>query len=82
MATFMDVHHNMQGITADDLRAAHDADLAYESREGVHFERAWADPDSGDVFCLSQAPSADAVQRVHERAGHTADEIHPVPFSV
>ncbi len=40
------------------------------------------DPVSGDVFCLSEAPSADAVQRVHERAGHAADEVHPVPLMV
>jgi hypothetical protein len=27
------------------------------------------------VFCLSEAPSAEAVQRIHERAGH----IYEVP---
>ncbi|MFF2809512.1 SCO4226 family nickel-binding protein [Streptomyces sp. NPDC058000] len=82
MAKFMDVHHGMKGVTAEQLQAAHQADLAIEGAEGVHFEHAWADPASGDVFCLSEAPSADAVQRVHERAGHRADEIHPVPLSV
>jgi hypothetical protein len=82
MTTFMDVHQNMSGITADQLSAAHQADLAIEGEEGVHFQRAWADPDAGVVYCLSEAPSADAVQRVHERAGHPADEIHPVPISV
>lgn len=82
MAKFMDVHHGMKGITADQLREAHNADLAVEGQDGVHFERAWADPESGDVFCLSDAPSADAVRRVHERAGHAADEVHAVPFSV
>ncbi|GAA2152473.1 SCO4226 family nickel-binding protein [Kitasatospora kazusensis] len=82
MATFMDVHHGMNGITADQLAAAHQADLAVESAEGVHFKQAWADPDSGTVYCLSEAPSKEAVQRVHERAGHAADEIHAVPLSV
>jgi hypothetical protein len=82
MARFMDVHHGMQGITADQLMAAHQADLAIENEEGVHFERAWADPEAGLVYCLSEAPSADAVQRIHERAGHKADEIHSVPLSV
>jgi hypothetical protein len=81
MATFMDVHHNMKGITVEQLRAAHQADLAIEDEEGVHFEHAWADPEAGDVFCLSDAPSAEAVQRVHRRAGHEADEVHPVPLS-
>lgn len=56
MTRFMDVHHGMEGITADQLREAHQADLAIEKDENVHFERAWADPESGTVYCLSEAP--------------------------
>jgi hypothetical protein len=82
MTRFMDVHHGMTGITEDQLKAAHLADLAIEKEEGVHFERAWADPESGTVYCLSEAPSADAVQRIHERSGHKADEIHAVPLTI
>jgi hypothetical protein len=82
MARFMDVHRNMNGITGAQLEAAHAADLAVEQEEGVHFEGAWADPDSGTLYCLSSGPSAEAVQRVHERTGHRADEIHAVPLSV
>ncbi|MGH3240022.1 MAG: SCO4226 family nickel-binding protein [Spirillospora sp.] len=82
MSKFMDVHHGMTGISADQLRQAHAADLAIQDEEGVVFERAWADPESGTVYCLSEAPDAAAVQRIHERAGHSADEIHPVPLSV
>ncbi|MFF7982338.1 SCO4226 family nickel-binding protein [Streptomyces sp. NPDC007901] len=82
MAQYMDVHNGMKGLTAEQLKAAHDADLAIEKEEGVHFERAWADPASGKVYCLSEAPSAEAVKRVHERAGHPADEIHQVPLSI
>ena len=78
----MDVHHHMAGITAEDLRAAHNADLAIQGDESVDFKKAWADPEAGLVFCLSEAPSAEAVQRIHERAGHPADEIHPVPLAV
>ncbi|WP_033216507.1 SCO4226 family nickel-binding protein [Kitasatospora phosalacinea] len=82
MTMFMDVHHGMAGITADQLRAAHEADLAAQGEEGVEFRQAWADPDSGTVYCLSSAPSREAVQRVHERTGHPADEVHPVPLQV
>ncbi|MFJ3878965.1 SCO4226 family nickel-binding protein [Streptomyces sp. NPDC090077] len=82
MAKYMDVHHGMKGITADELMAAHRADLAIQADEKVQFERAWADPASGEVYCLSEAPSADAVRRIHERAGHPADEVHPVPLMV
>jgi hypothetical protein len=72
----------MKGITSDQLSEAHQADLAIEKEEGVHFERAWADPESGTVYCLSTGPSAEAVLRIHERTGHAADEIHEVPLSV
>jgi hypothetical protein len=82
MAKFMDVHRGMVGITATQLDEAHQADLAIQSDEGVVFEHAWADPDSGTIYCLSEAPDAKAVQRIHERAGHPADEIHPVPLTV
>lgn len=82
MTQFMDVHHGMQGITEEQLRQAHAADVEIQEEEGVHFRQAWADPESGTIYCLSEAPSADAVQRVHERTGHKADEIHAVPLSV
>jgi hypothetical protein len=82
MAQYMDVHHGMQGITEDQLRQAHEADLAIQQEEGVHFQQAWADPETGTVYCLSEAPSAEAVQRIHERTGHRADEVHAVPLSV
>ncbi|MET8640021.1 SCO4226 family nickel-binding protein [Streptomyces sp. NPDC004675] len=82
MTQFMDVHHGMKDITDDRLRQIHRADLAVEKEEGVHFERAWADPGTGTLYCLSEAPSAEAVRRVHERAGHAPDEVHPVPLSI
>ncbi|MBO0652437.1 SCO4226 family nickel-binding protein [Streptomyces triculaminicus] len=82
MTLFMDVHHGMQGVSQKQLAEAHRADLAIEREEGVHFQRAWADPSSGTVYCLSEGPSEEAVQRVHTRAGHPADEIHPLALSV
>lgn len=82
MGKFMDVHHGMVGITRDQLKEAHAADLAIQAEEGVNFERAWADPTAGVVYCLSEAPDEEAVLRIHERAGHPADEIHPVPLEV
>jgi hypothetical protein len=78
MAQFMDVHTSMSGVSSADLAAAHQADLDIQADEGVEFQHAWADPASGHVFCLSEAPSAEAVQRIHERAGHPADEIHEI----
>jgi hypothetical protein len=76
---FMDVHRSMKGVTEEQLKEAHDADLAIQDDENVNFKHAWADPESGMVFCLSEAPSADAVRVIHERAGHPADDIYEVP---
>ena len=80
MANFMDVHSGFFGVTAEQLKEAHERDLAIESDEGVHFERAWLDPESGKVFCLSTGPSKEAVMRVHERAGHPTTEVYEVPI--
>ena len=79
MPKFMDVHHGMHGITPEALAEAHRADLENQDAEGVDFQHAWADPESGTVWCLSEAPDAEAVKRVHERSGHPAAEVYPVP---
>jgi uncharacterized protein DUF4242 len=71
MARFTDVHDGFVGVTAEQLRAAHQRDLEVEAAEGVHFEPAWLDPQAGKVFWLSSGPSKEAVLRVHEKAGHT-----------
>ena len=82
MAKFMDVHDGFVGVTAEQLKQAHEADLAIEKDEHVHFERAWLDPDSGKAFCLSSGPSKEAVLRVHQKAGHPTDEIYELPVEV
>jgi Protein of unknown function (DUF4242) len=82
MAKFMDVHSGFTGVTEDQLRAAHEQDLAIEGAEGVHFERAWFDPAAGKVFCLSTGPSKEAVLRVHDKAGHPTAEIYEVPVEI
>ena len=80
MPQYMDVHTGAQGLTAEALNEAHQADLDLQDAEGVNFKHAWADPVSGTIFCLSEAPDAEAVQRVHERAGHRADHVYEVPL--
>jgi len=82
MAKFMDIHRGMKDISPAALAEAHDADLALQAGEGVEFTHAWADPDSGMVFCLSTGPDVAAVQRVHEQAGHPADEYYAIEVEV
>jgi Protein of unknown function (DUF4242) len=82
MATFMDVHSGFVGVTKQQLQEAHERDLAIESDEGVHFEKAWLDPESGKVFCLATGPSKEAVMRIHDRAGHPTAEVYELPIQV
>ena len=82
MANFMDVHSGFFGVTAEQLREAHERDLAIEHEEGVHFERAWLDPVSGKVFCLASGPSRESVMRIHERAGHPTADVYELQVEV
>jgi len=82
MATFMDVHSGFFGVSQEQLQEAHNRDLAIQADEGVSYERAWLDPDSGKVFCLVTGPSREAVMRIHERAGHPTAEVYELPVEV
>lgn len=82
MARFMDVHNGFFGVTARQLAEAHRRDLAIQDDEGVVYERAWLDPESGKVFCLASGPSREAVMRIHERAGHPTPEVYAVTVEV
>ena len=76
MPLFMDIHHKIEGLTSEAAAAAHHQDLAAQARHGVRFIRYWFDEKTGKVFCLSEAPSADAVTAVHREAhGLLADEV-------
>ncbi len=82
MKRFMDVHSGFKGVTREQLSEAHQKDQRIEREEGVRFVKAWADPESGKAFCLSEGPSKEAVLKVHERAGHPTTEIYEVPIDV
>jgi hypothetical protein len=82
MGKFMDVHHGFVGVTKEQLEEAHQRDLQNEGPEGVHFERAWLDPKSGMVFCLATGPNKEAVQRVHTKSGHPADDVYELAVEV
>jgi hypothetical protein len=80
MPLFMDVHDALpDGATAADVAAAHEADLEIQQQYGVTYRSYWADVASGKVFCLVEAPDADAAITVHREAhGLLADHIYPV----
>ena len=78
MALFMDVH-NLGSVSLDDVAKAHAADLQTQDAHDVHYLRYWVDEANGKVFCLVDAPDADAAATVHREAHRlVADEIYMV----
>lgn len=66
---FLDVHNLGAGnVTAAAVAEAHKKDLAVEKKYGVNFIDYWVDVKSGTIFCLSQAPDANAIIQTHKEA--------------
>jgi len=83
MPLFMDVHHMDGGVSLDDVAQAHQADLATQGDRDVQYLRYWVDEKQGRIFCLVDAPNADAANDVHRDAhGLVADEIYEVKEGV
>ncbi|MDO7868504.1 DUF4242 domain-containing protein [Nocardioides jiangxiensis] len=80
MPLFMDVHEELpEGATAADVANAHAADVAIQDQYGVTYRSYWVDEASRKVFCLVEAPDADAAIAVHREAhGLVADKIYEV----
>jgi hypothetical protein len=75
----MDVHNMAGGVSATDVAQAHEADIATQSQHGVEYKKYWVDEKAGKIFCLVEAPDADAANTVHREAhGLVADEIYEV----
>lgn len=76
MPLFMDVHHHVEGLTADAVAGAHQADLKTQEKYKVNYLSYWFDEKTGKVFCLIDAPDKDAAIAVHREAhGLVADEV-------
>lgn len=76
MPLYMDIHNKVEGLTADAVRHAHDADVQTQGKYDVQYLQYWFDETSGKVFCLIDAPDAEAAAKVHREAhGLEADEI-------
>jgi Protein of unknown function (DUF4242) len=79
MPLFMDVHNMEGGVSAADVAGAHERDLETQGQYGVDFKKYWVDEKAGKIFCLVEAPSAEAAAQVHREAhGLEADAIYEV----
>ncbi len=76
---YMDVHTIEGGVPASDVADAHMKDLQEQSKYGVNYKSYWVDERAGKIFCLVEAPDAEAAHTVHREAhGLVADEIYEV----
>jgi hypothetical protein len=83
MPLFMDVHHLDGGVSIDDVAKTHQSDLATQGDYDVQYLRYWVDETQGKIFCLVDAPDAEAANTVHREAhGLVADEIYTVQEGV
>ena len=79
MPLYMDIHTIDGGVGVDAVVKAHMADLQTQGRFDVRYLRYWVNEQYGKVFCLVEAPSADAASTVHREAhGLVAEHIFQV----
>ena len=79
MPLYMDTHKAVKGLTAEAVADAHKKDLEVQGKYGVRYLKYWVDEKEGNVYCLVNAPTAEAAANVHKEAhGLVAQEIHEV----
>ena len=79
MPLYMDVHNIEGGVSAKDVAEAHMKDLEVQAGHDVNYKSYWVDEQAGKIFCLVEAPNAEAAHAVHREAhGLVADEIYEV----
>jgi hypothetical protein len=79
MPLFIDIHNHIPGLTKDGVTGAHAKDLETQAQYGVKYLNYWYNDQTGQVFCLVQAPNKEAAIQVHrESHGLVADQIFEV----
>ena len=67
MPLYMD-QHILPGVKARDVAEAHRRDLLIQDDHRCNCMTYWIDEKRGNVFCLIEAPSAEAVTEMHSKA--------------
>ena len=76
MPLYIDRHKYIEGLTAEAVAEAHQRDLEVQHKHGAKALKYWFNEDKGEVFCLFDAPNAEAAEAVHREAhGLMADDI-------
>jgi class 3 adenylate cyclase len=76
MPVYMDIHEVPGGVSAEDVAKAHAEDVKIQDKYGVHYHKYWVNEKAGKIFCLCDAPNAEAAIQVHREAhGLVADKV-------
>ena len=76
MPLYLDIHDLHGPANIDELAKAHAADLEVQEKYGVNYLKYWVNKGRGKVFCLVDAPNAEAANQVHKEAhGLVAEKI-------
>ncbi len=67
MPIYMD-RHILPGISAHEAAEAHRMDLVVQDEYGCRCMTYWVDEERGSAFCLIDAPSKEAVIKMHDRS--------------
>jgi len=63
----MDIHE-LGDVSVEDVAKAHVADLEAQEKYGVNYLKYWVNEKCGKVFCLVEAPNAEAANSCHREA--------------
>jgi hypothetical protein len=73
---FIEHHKNLEGLMAEAVAENHKKDLEVQGKHGAKALKYWFNEEKGEVYCLFEAPNAEAAEAVHREAhGNVADEI-------
>jgi hypothetical protein len=77
---YLDIHYLGAGkVTAKDVAAAHEKDLAVEKKYGVNLINYWVNEKDGVVMCLAQAKDSTDLIKTHKEAhGLLPDQVFEV----
>ena len=76
MPLYMDIHELPEGTTPEDIAKAHAKDMETQRKYGVEYRKYWVNESGRKLFCLVNAPNAEAAECVHREAhGMTAEKL-------
>ena len=79
MPLFLDIHRDVEGLTAEAVEAVHVRDLELQRKFNVTMLKYWYDVGSRTAFCLMVAPNKESCVALHTAShGLVADEIFEV----